>query len=74
MIDKLKYDDIIAISNELKKEIQVVQQMTSARKITQLSDFIATVEGYAKFLVNIVEINKDADVALADLKAQIKGE
>jgi hypothetical protein len=72
MIDKLSYDDILAISNDLKKQIDVVSQVTASREITQLSDFIATVEGYSKFLVNIVEINKDADAALAELKSHLK--
>ena len=72
MIDKLKYDEILAISAELKNQIEIVERTTKSRDITQLSDFIATVEGYSKFLVNTVEINKDADEALSELKSQIK--
>ena len=72
MIDKLSYDDVLAISRDLKQQINIVSQATASREITQLSDFIATVEGYSKFLTNIVEINKDADEALSELKSQLK--
>ena len=72
MIDKLKYEDILAISAELKKQVEIVDKATKSRDITRLSDFVATVEGYSKFLVNTVEINKDADDALSELKSQMK--
>ena len=72
MIDKLSYDDVLAISNDLRQQVNIVSQLASSREITQLSDFIATVEGYSKFLENIVVINKDADAALAELKSQLK--
>ncbi len=73
MIDKLSYDDLLTVSNELRQEIEIVKQMTASREITQLSDFIATVEGYSKFLTNTVEINRAADEALAPLRSQLKG-
>ena len=73
MIDKLSYNDVLALANDLRTQIGVVRQMTSSREITQLSDFIATVEGYTKFLTNSVEINQAADEALAELKSQLKG-
>ena len=72
MIEKLNYDEILAISNGLRTQAQTIASLTSSRDITQLSDFIATVEGYSKFLENIVEINRDADEALRELKSQIK--
>ena len=72
MIDKLKYEDVLAISKDLKVQIEIVERATKSRDITQLSDFIATVEGYSKFLENTVEINKDADAALSELKSKIK--
>lgn len=72
MIDKLKYEEVLAISNDLKTQIEIVERTTKSRDIKELSDFIATVEGYSKFLVNTVEINKDADEALSDLRNQLK--
>ena len=72
MIDKLSYDDILTISQELKKESDIVKELASKRNIKDIEDFASTVEGYSKFLENTVCINKDADEALISLKEQIK--
>ena len=67
MIDKLKYEDIISISKDLRTQAQVIEKLIEKKSIQELSDFVATVEGYSKFLENIVEINTDADKALKEL-------
>ncbi len=67
MIDKLKYEDIITIAAELKKEAGVINKLAQNRNIQDLLDFAATVEGYSKFLENTIEMNRDADEALKDL-------
>ena len=72
MIDKLSYDEILTISKELKEQAEIVDKIAKAHELDDLADFIATVEGYSKFLENTIEINKDADNALKDLKSQIK--
>ena len=72
MIDKLKYEDILAIASELKKQASVIDSLAKSRSIQDLMDFSATVEGYSKFLENTVEMNKAADTALADLVAMQK--
>ncbi|MBR2677865.1 MAG: hypothetical protein IKE63_00400 [Bacilli bacterium] len=72
MIDKLSYDEVMNISKELKEQVQIVENVIKKHEIDELVDFIATVEGYSKFLENTIEINKDADAALSDLKAQVK--
>ena len=72
MIDKLTYDEVMNISQDLKNQIIVVDKIVRERGIEDLADFIATVEGYSKYLENTVEINKDADKALSALKCQIK--
>ena len=72
MIDKLTYDQIIEISKDLKKQAEIVEKLAQERNIQELVDFSATVEGYSKFLQNTVEINKEADEALKELKAHIK--
>lgn len=72
MIDKLKYEDILAIASELKKQASVIDRLAKSRSIQDLMDFSATVEGYSKFLENTVEMNKAADEALADLVAMQK--
>ena len=72
MIDKLSYDEVMNISKELKEQVQIVENVIKKHEIDELVDFIASVEGYSKFLENTIEINKDADAALSDLKAQVK--
>ena len=68
MIDKLSYDEVQTISAELKKLADIIMKLVEDRHIQELQDFAATVEGYSKFLENTIEINKDADNALKDLK------
>ena len=72
MIGKLTYDQILEISKDLKVQAKIVGKLAEERDITQIEDFSKTVEGYSKFLENTVEINKDADLALKDLKEQIQ--
>ena len=72
MIDKLTYDQILTISKELKVQADIVNKLIQDKDIPELQDFIATVEGYSKYLENTIEINKDADKALQELKNQIK--
>jgi hypothetical protein len=72
MIDKLSYDDVLLISQELKKESDIVKDLASKRNLKEIEDFASTVEGYSKFLENTVGINKDADEALMGLREQLK--
>ena len=72
MIDKLSYDEVMDIAQELKAQAEIIDSLLKKRNIQELADFSATVEGYSKFLENTIEINRDADEALQDLKDQIK--
>ncbi len=67
MIDKLTYDQVLKIAKELRNEALAIEDLSRAREIQDLIDFADTVEAYAKYLENIVELNKDADKAIADL-------
>ena len=71
MIDKLTYDQILQISKELKLQIEIVNKIAVEKGIPEINDFTSTVEGYTKFLENTVEINKDADIALQELKNSV---
>ena len=71
MIGKLTYDQILEISKDLKNQAGIVGKLAKERNITQIEDFSKTVEGYSKFLENTVEINKDADLALKNLKEEL---
>ena len=72
MIDKLTYDQILAISKELSVQADIIDKLVQNRNIQDLKDFAATVEGYSKFLETTVLMNKDADKDLEDLKRMKK--
>lgn len=72
MIDKLTYDQILAISKDLSVQADIIDKLVQNRNIQDLKDFAATVEGYSKFLETTVLMNKDADKALEDLKRMKK--
>ncbi|MBP5678413.1 MAG: hypothetical protein J6X28_01115 [Bacilli bacterium] len=67
MIDRLTYAQVLNVAKELRKEASIIEEMSRAREIQDMIDFSDTVEAYAKFLENIVELNKDADEAIKDL-------
>ena len=72
MIDKLTYDQVLTIANELRKNTEIINNLIKDKDVSELTDFTATVEGYSKYLENTVGINQDADNALKGLKEQIK--
>lgn len=72
MIDKLTYNQILAISKDLSVQADIIDKLVQNRNIQDLKDFAATVEGYSKFLETTVLMNKDADKALEDLKRMKK--
>ena len=72
MIDKLSYDEVLAISKDLRQQANIIDKLIQGREISELEDFVATIEGYSKFLENTVDINKDADMALQELKSKLK--
>lgn len=72
MIDKLTYDQVLTISKELAKQSEIIDNLVKDREIQELKDFAATVEGFSKFLETTVQMNKDADKALEELKKSNK--
>mgnify|MGYP004700257645 FL=1 len=72
MIDKLTYEQVLTISKELAKQSEIIDNLVKDREIQELKDFAATVEGYSKFLETTVQMNKDADKALEELKKSNK--
>lgn len=67
MIDKLTYDQVLTFAKELRAQAGVVEEVAKAREVQDLVDFADTVMAYAKFLENTVELNRDADKAIADM-------
>ncbi len=71
MIENLSYEEVLSISDELKLQADIINSIISTKNIPDLNDLTATIYSYAKFLVSTVEMNKDADKILADLKNKI---
>lgn len=67
MIGKLTYDQILAVSKDLREQADIISSLVKNKDNQELLDFTATVEGYSKYLETTVQINKDADNALMDL-------
>ncbi len=67
MIDGVKYEEIIKVSNDLKVLVDKLEKIVTQDGPQDIKDFISTVEGYSKYLNTNIELNKDADVALKDL-------
>ena len=72
MVGKLTYEQVLDIAKDLRNQVEVTLKLIENRDLPELNDFTATVEGYANYLENSVEINKDADNALLGLKQMKK--
>ncbi len=68
MIGTMTYDQVEEIAKELESATITADKITKNLNIEELEDFISTVEGYSKYLRTIIEMNKDADNALAALQ------
>lgn len=70
MIGTMTYDQVEIITQELETASSTIDSIIKNLNIEELEDFISTVEGYTKYLKTIIEMNKDADKALENLKLQ----
>lgn len=68
MIGNMTYEQVEEISTSIEQAAKEVETYIKGKNIDELEDFISTVEGYSKYLKTIIELNKDADKALEDLK------
>ena len=68
MIGSMTYEQVENIAASIMQATEVVETYIEGKNIEELEDFISTVEGYSKYLKTIVELNKDADKALEELK------
>lgn len=67
MINNMTYEQVITISNELKRNCEIIKKLIAKKQEIDLEDFISSVEIYYKYLENMVELSKDADIALKNL-------
>ena len=70
MIGNLTYDQVESIAKELEESIATRTAITKNLNVEEMQDFLSTVEGYSKYLKTTVEMSKDADKALEELKSK----
>ena len=72
MIDKLTYDQVLEISNGLDENAKIIDEIANKREMNDLKDFTETVHNYSVYLKSVLEMNKDADLALQELSTKKK--
>ena len=70
MIGNLTYDQVESIAKELEESIATITAITKNLNVEEMQDFLSTVEGYSKYLKTTIEMSKDADKALEELKSK----
>ncbi len=70
MIGSMTYDQVEEVAKELENATKTIEAIIKNQNIQELEDFLSTVEGYSKYLRTTIELNKDADKALEDLKSR----
>lgn len=68
MIGSFTYDQILQISKELSDNADIIDNLAKSKGVDMLQTFISNVTWYATFLKSTVELYKDADEVLANLK------
>ncbi|MDO5393846.1 MAG: hypothetical protein Q4F33_04515 [Mycoplasmatota bacterium] len=68
MIGSFTYDQILQISKELSDNADIIDNLAKSKGADMLQTFISNVTWYATFLKSTVELYKDADEVLANLK------
>lgn len=70
MIGSMTYDQVEEVAKELENATKTIEAIIKNQNIQELEDFLSTVEGYSKYLRTTIELNKDADKELEDLKSR----
>lgn len=68
MIGKFTYDEILQMAKELKENSDVIDKLAKKQGVGMLQTFISNIDWYSTFLKSTVELYKDADEVLKDLK------
>ena len=67
MIDGISYDEILKVSQELKNCCTILKNVIAGKELSELEDFISTVDVYYKYLDSTVELHRDADQEIQNL-------
>lgn len=68
MIGSFTYDQILQFSKELQQNADIIDTLAKKQGAGMLQTFITNVDWYSTFLKSTVELYKDADAVLSQLK------
>ena len=68
MIGSITYEDVEGLRKTLQDCIKKMSTYDVVNNTQRLKDFIRSVESYDKYLETTIEINKEVDIALDELK------
>lgn len=68
MIGSFTYDQILQFSKELQQNADIIDNLAKKQGAGMLQTFITNVDWYSTFLKSTVELYKDADAVLSQLK------
>ena len=73
MIGTISYEDVNKLRTTLKDCINKMKTYEIVENTPRLKEFIRLIESYDKYLETTIEINKEVDIALNELKELNKG-
>lgn len=68
MIGNFTYDEIQQFAKELSENADIIDNLAKKQGTSMLQTFISNVDWYSTFLKSTVELYKDADEVLKNLK------
>ena len=68
MIGTFTYDEILQFAKELKDNADIIDNLAKKQGAGMLQTFISNIDWYSTFLKSTVELYKDADEVLKNLK------
>ena len=70
MIGTFTYEQILQFAKELKDNADIIDGLAKKQGAGMLQTFISNIDWYSTFLKSTVELYKDADEVLKNLKVQ----
>ena len=69
MIGTISYDEVNKLRETLKNCVNKMNTYDIVNNTPRLKEFLRLIESYDKFLETTIEINKEVDIALKELKS-----
>ncbi len=71
MIGKLTYEQVESVLAQLQQSVDTIRKVVVSINNEELQDFIISIDSYIKYLSGILEMNREADRVLQNLKDSI---